>query len=344
MKKIIILITITSLLLIGCQEEVELIHTNKFFVAMNTVISYQAYAEDLVDVQKIVEETIFEVEETMSRTDSNSEVYRINSLAGTGDKHYLSDELADIIETSIYYQEKIDSLFRISIFPLVELWDIMNPDAPIPTKDQIRQAIELSSVENIEFDLVEKSITIKEIGAGIDLGGIAKGYAADLAIERLKEKGVLHGFISLGGGVQAFGGKSNGDPWVLGLQNPIEPESGHFARYEVFDGAVVTSGDYQRYKEVEGIVYHHIIDPRDGYPVQEGLASVTVFTESSTEADAYSTAFYVMGFDESMNFIENNESVNAMFVFHDKSVYLTEGLRGKVQIVNQEFYFDETRR
>lgn len=342
MKKNTIIVLITVLLIsTACQQNVVL--HNKDFLAMSTVVTYQVYSDENLDVDTIIEESIIGTEKLMSRTDQSSEIYNINKLAGTGEKVYISDDVKKIIEVSLYHQKISGNAFRITIYPLVILWDIMNPDAPIPTQSKIEEAITLSRVSNLEYNENEGYVKMQDKGSGIDLGGIAKGYAVDKAVEKLKENDVKHGFISIGGGIQTFGGKPDGAPWVLGLQNPTTPQRGHFATYKLMEGAVVTSGDYQRRKIEGGVVYHHIIDPLSGYPVQEGLASVTIFADHSTDADAYSTAVYVMGFEKGLEFINEKTDVEAMFVFHDKSVYLTAGLKDKVEIVDTEFYLNENR-
>jgi len=340
-KKILLSMILILLVVAGCSEQIA--HFENSFVTMSTVVSYQVNAEENINVDEIIKEEIIKIEKLMSRTDPESEVFNINKLAGTGEKIKVSEELNDLVEESIHYQNLTDNKFRITIYPLVQAWDIMNPDAPIPTEEEVLRAIELSDVENLMYDKETGSISMLEKGSGLDLGGIAKGYAVDRAVEKLRDKGVNSGFISIGGGIQAFGAKESGDPWVLGLMNPIIPEKGHFATFEINEGAVVTSGDYQRNKERNGIIYHHIINPETGYPVQKGIAAVTIFSENSTEADAYSTAVYIMGFEKGLEFIQQRDNVEAMFVFHDKSVYLTEDIRDRVNIVDSEFYLDETR-
>ncbi|MFP4456287.1 MAG: FAD:protein FMN transferase [Clostridia bacterium] len=342
MKKTVIVILILFIFIFSACTK-ELVHHNKNFMAMSTVVTYQAYAEEGINVNSIIKEAILGTEKLMSRTDSESEIYKINELAGSDKKVEVSEDVKEIIETSLMYQNLTNNSFRITIYPLVVLWDIMNPDAPIPTDEEIEQAKQLSDTNNLRYNKDEGTLAMIEKGSGIDLGGIAKGFAVDQAVEELKDRGVSHGFISIGGGVQAFGGKESGDPWVLGLQNPITPQKGHFATYATQDGAVVTSGDYQRRKVQDEVVYHHIIDPETGYPVQQGLAAVTIFTDNSTDADAYSTAVYIMGFEKGLDFVNEREEVEAMFVFHDKTVYATDGVKDKINVVDSEFYFDENR-
>src|SRR6056297_442478 len=148
MKKNIIIVGLLLLLtLMGCGKE--LAHFENSFVTMSTVVSYQVYAQENVNVDSIIKEEIVNIEKIMSRTDSESEVYEINQLAGTGREVQVSEELKELIEVSIQYQEITENNFRITIFPLVTAWDIMNPDADIPTEEEIERAISLSDVENL---------------------------------------------------------------------------------------------------------------------------------------------------------------------------------------------------
>jgi len=161
----------------------------------------------------------------------------------------------------------------------------------------------------------------------VDLGGIAKGYAGDEAIRIYKEHGLKSAYINLGGNVVVLGGRPDGSPWRIGIQNPRAPNGMYIGIVRVTDKAVVTSGDYERYFEKENVRYHHILDTKTGYPADSGLISSTIVTDVSMDADALSTAAFVLGLEEGMKLVNSLKGVEAIFITGDKRVYVTEGLK-----------------
>ena len=172
------------------------------------------------------------------------------------------------------------------------------------------------------------SVTLTN-GAQLDLGGIAKGYAAGRVRTILREAGVTSAIISLGGNVAAVGKKPDGSAWTVGLQDPDRPEA-YFGTVSIEDACVVTSGAYQRYFEENGVCYHHILDPHTGCPAESGLKSVSVVAQDDTLADALSTALFVMGLDAGAEFQKSSGlSFEAVFVTDDNTVWITPGLAGR---------------
>ncbi len=181
----------------------------------------------------------------------------------------------------------------------------------------------------------------------IDLGSIAKGYAGDEAARILKENGIAHGLINLGGNIVAIGSKEDGSPWRIGIQNPRMDESKdgqrrHVAVVEAVDKSVITSGDYERYMveiyEKTGERYHHIFDPSTGYPAKSGVISVTVVSESGIDADAWTTSLFVMGVEEGLKLINELESVDAMFITEDKKIYFSKGFKDQVSDIHGDYH------
>jgi thiamine biosynthesis lipoprotein len=175
-------------------------------------------------------------------------------------------------------------------------------------------------------------VFLEEEGMGIDLGGIAKGYAADISVDYLMEQGVDYGIINFGGNVYAFGEKYDSESWRIGIQAPGENRGSYVGIAEIRDKAVVTSGKYERYFVQDGVRYHHILSTEDGYPVRNGLASVTVITDRSLDADALSTLLFTLGLEEGIRRAEELEDVEAVFLTEEKIVYTTGGLREEFTI------------
>jgi thiamine biosynthesis lipoprotein len=171
----------------------------------------------------------------------------------------------------------------------------------------------------------------------LDLGGIAKGYACDKAVEILKNAGVKHGIIDMGGNVYAYGAKPDGSPWRVGVKSPFAGENGYFGALAVTGRAVVTSGVYERFFEQDGRFYHHIMDPKTGGPVRNGLVSVTIVGASATQADALSTACFVLGAERGLAALAATSDAEGVFVSEDLTVRVTPGLKNLFRITDDRF-------
>ena len=181
------------------------------------------------------------------------------------------------------------------------------------------------------MDLKVSSVTIPD-DVRLDLGGIAKGFTSSRVMDVFREKGVTSGIISLGGNVQALGCKPDGNMWRIGIQDPNDLNS-TFAVIEVADQAVITSGGYQRYFEENGQTYHHIIDPRTGYPAENGLISVTIISDDGTLADALSTSLFIMGPEKASTFWKKHaDAFDAVMMKDDGTVMVTAGLANHCRI------------
>jgi thiamine biosynthesis lipoprotein len=172
---------------------------------------------------------------------------------------------------------------------------------------------------------------------GIDVGGIAKGYAADEAARILLDAGFEHVILDFGGNVLAVNTRPDGSPWRIGIQAPFDPRGTYVGIAEVTDIAVVTSGTYERAFVQDEVLYHHILDSETGYPVWNGLDSVTIVTASSTDADALSTAVFSMGLEEGYRFVEGLPGVEALFIGQDKTIYMTNGMDELFTVTNEAY-------
>lgn len=175
----------------------------------------------------------------------------------------------------------------------------------------------------------------------LDLGGIAKGYAADVAASIIKEHGNQAAIINLGGNVYAYGEKANGDSFKIGVQNPFSPRGAYLGILSVKDQTVVTSGTYERFFEQDGTVYHHILDPKTGYPVENNLESVTIVTESSMSADALSTMTFVLGLEKGLNLVESLDDVEALFITKDHQLYASSGFLNNFELTDDSFTIEQ---
>ena len=284
-----------------------------------TVTVFQRRATEALDA---VFEEIRRVQSIMNIYDPGSEISELNRHAGA-DAMAVSKELYKVIETGIAYGQVTGGAFDISIGPLVKLWDIGGEAPRVPSTGEIGRALALVEYLDILVLDFERRVLLKSPGMLLDLGGIAKGFAADRAAETLRSKGIERAIVDFGGNIFAIGEKESGTAWRIGVQHPEEPRGNYLGILSVRNRAVVTSGVYERYFEHEGTDYHHILDPYTGYPVDNGLVSVTIVAPSAMTADALSTAVFVLGIPAGITLVENFEGVEAVLVTGDRELYLT---------------------
>ena len=316
--------------LAGCgQKEV-----TQDFYAMDTAMNIRAYGSNAQDAVNQCVRYINQLEQDISRTREDSDIYALNHAQG--DWVELSEQTTDVLEQALRLAEETEGCFDPTIAPLSDLWGIGTEDARIPAQAEIDTALELVNYQNLQMN--GTSAALPE-GACIDLGGIGKGYAADQVAQILRDAGVERAVITLGGNIYVLGEKEDGVPWTIGITDP-DSAGDYFATLQVSDTSVVTSGDYERYFEQDGERYCHIFDPETGWPAQTDLRSVTVVSECSTDADAYTTALFVMGSERAMEFCEAHD-IEAVFVKTDHVVYVTEGLRDKFSLTSSEYTYEE---
>ncbi len=306
MKKIALLILCITLFLTSCTSD-EPMETEIF--AMDTFIQLRIWGE--AEPLTAVADLIRELDRSFNVHSEGSEIFALNRDKNAN----LSPFAVELLNAAVSYSRTTDGAFDPTVFPVVEQWKEAADAVPVP---------ELKSVgfENI---VITGQVAKLENGASLDLGGIAKGFAAQKSIELLQQAGVETALLSLGGNVQTLGAKPDGSKWAVGIADPDAP-SEHAAVVE-FEGsmALVTSGGYQRYYDIGAERYHHIIDPKTGFPAENKLASVTILAKNGTMADAYSTALFVMGLEQAVDFWRHQTDFEAVFILKDGSLLATEG-------------------
>jgi len=267
-----------------------------------------------------------------------SGVLAINRQAGIAPVRIRAD-LLDVLETALRYADLSGGAFDPTIGPLVKLWGIGTETEHLPTDDEIAAALELVNFRDLEINRNAGTAFLRRKGMEIDLGAIAKGYAADEAARIAREGRARRGIIDLGGNIFALGWRNERGsvPWRIGVQNPFSDRGESLGVITVHNTSVVTSGVYERFFEVGGRRYHHILSTANGYPADNGLLSVTIVTERSMTADALSTGVFALGFERGKLLIDSLPNTEAVFVFADRSVIITEGLYGIFTLTNNEF-------
>lgn len=337
----IILILLLSLMT-GCISDAEAYHDKSFF-AMDTIMTIRVFGDRSAKkaMNKAIDR-IKEIEKHMSSTYKDSDVFKINKAAGV-EPVKVNDDTFYVIKKALEYGQLSDGALDITVRPIVELWGITSDNPRVPSKEEIDEKLALVDYRKVVLDEENKTVFLEEKGMGIDLGAIAKGYAADEAVRILREAGVKNALLNLGGNVITIGGNPDGRPWRIGIQDPRSQETGepHFAIVGIADATVVSSGDYERYieevYEKTGERYHHIFDPKTGYPADKGLIASTIISSSSIDADALSTILFIMGYEEGFKLIEKLDNVEAIAVTANKEVYITEGLKGSLIQSNDNY-------
>jgi thiamine biosynthesis lipoprotein len=260
---------------------------------------------------------------------ASSELSDINRNAGIRPVKVSPDTL-DIIEKAIYISKKSGGAFDATVGPETSLWDFHKKIKP--SDEQIKKNLHLVNYRNIVIDKEKSTVFLREKGMLLDLGGIAKGYAADLAVADLKRNGITAGIVANAGDIRVFGSKPDGSPWNVGIENPRHENDSDeiIAKVKLVDEAISTSGDYQRYFILDGRRYHHLIDPATGYPAY-GCRSVSVITDSGAFTDAFSTAVFVLGPEKGMKLVRKL-GMDAVIVKDDGTIMTTPGLNGIITI------------
>lgn len=337
-RKQIAIVLIVMLLLVatGCtqktEEEESVVRTS---FMMGTIITIKVFGPHRVAAADAVVEKFKQLEQLMSVNIETSEVSQINANAGKQPVKVSEDTFA-VLKMAIEYAERTDGLFDPSIGPLVDLWGIGTGHAKVPTQAEIEKILPLINYKNIELNEAEQTIYLTQPGMKIDVGGIAKGYAADKAIEIYRENSVKSAFVNLGGNVMVHGAKPDKSLWRIGIQHPRQVRDELMATIDMQDSTVVTSGDYERFFEKNGVRYHHILNPKTGYPSTAGLISASIIGERSADADALSTSVFLLGAEEGKKLAEER-GFQVMLVGADKKIYMSEGLRGKMEFLTEEY-------
>lgn len=290
-------------------------------VAMDTVMSIKAFgpgAEEGVDAAVY---EINRIDREMSVTNPESVVSKINSSNGSETDISENADIIKLINESVYISKMTEGNFDITVCPVVKEWGFTEDDFKVPSEDCINDLLKLVDYEGIIIK--DSEITLRP-GQMIDLGAIAKGYAADQAAIALRKSGVNNAIINLGGNVFAMGKNPQTGAWKIGIKNPVN-DGTVIGTIEVSDKAVVTSGNSERYFEKEGVRYWHIIDPKTGYPANSGLASVTIIADSATYADALSTAGFVMGSDELNKLYEKVKDFEYIAIDTEGNIFTSPG-------------------
>jgi thiamine biosynthesis lipoprotein len=336
-RKICHILVVAALLLGAARPGPDPVKTE--FV-LGTVCSISLFDQARADVYREIFGRLREIDNRMSVNLPDSDISLVNAAAGIAPVQVHGD-VFDVIERALYFAELSGGAFDPTVGPLVSLWGIAGDKPRVPSLAEIVAVLPLVNWRDIELNRQQRSVFLKQPGMALDLGAIAKGYAADEAAAIISKAGIERAIIDLGGNIVTYGLKEDKSPWKVGLQNPLEGRGAYFGIVNVMASpakqaqTVVTSGVYERYFEEDGVRYHHIFSPSGGYPATNGLASVTLIAENSMDADALSTAVFVLGYEQGRALVESLPGTEAVFAFDDLSVRKTAG--ANFTLSNQSF-------
>ena len=291
----------------------------KTVFAMDTVMTLKAYGENAKAALNSAEDEIIRLDTTLRRKSTDSEVYKINTEKSAN----VSDDTASLIKKALEICSSTNGAFDISIAPVMDLWGFYTKEFHVPSEKELDFELEKVDFNNITAE--GNTVSLKD-STELDLGGIAKGFLSQRIMEIFRNNGISSGIVSLGGNIQTLGEKNGGGKWRIAVQSP--DDDSYLGVVNVSDMAVITSGGYQRFFEQDGVIYHHIIDPKTGYSANSGLKSVTIVSSDGTLADGLSTALFVMGFDKGTDYWKEHDGFDVIFVTDDDQIHITSGLDG----------------
>ena len=326
------------LLLASCKPAVR--KESRTVFALGTVCSIQLFTEKPQSkadtVLQICTRRLEELERHLSANAEISTLIDINKASGVSAVNVPAD-IYPLFERAMFFAEKTDGAFNPVIGGIVKLWNIGFENARKPEDRDIRDALFRTGYKDVQ--LTGTAVFLKKAGMKLDLGAIAKGFAADELTRIVRQAGIAHAVIDIGGTISAVGKRPDGKRWNIGIRDPRVQQGQPVISAAIESCSISTSGSYERYFEQDGVRYHHIIDPATGYPVRSNVIAVSVFSESATDADALSTACFVLGYEKAVELLAELPDTEALFIFDDNSVRTTGDLEKNIVILNSAFRF-----
>ena len=342
---------LSSAVLSGCSSKVNTTQTadsesqepiSTTAIKLNTAVTVTIY--DSQDRNLLTEcmNLCDKYEKIFSRTASDSELYKLNHrqftpVDGTDNTYQVSASLAELVQKGLYYSELSDGAFDIAIEPLTSLWDFTAEDPQVPEDSLIQTALSKCDYHNVTVGGKDNNeITLKTDDTAIELGAIAKGYIADRLKEYLISQDVKSAIINLGGNVLCIGGKPDDSSFKIGIQKPFADRSETIAVMDIKDKSVVSSGVYERCFEQDGTLYHHLLNPKTGYPYDNGLIAVTIISDQSVDGDALSTTCFALGLEDGLKLTESLDDVQAFFVTSDYAIHYTKDFQKEITVTETD--------
>lgn len=297
------------------------------FEAMNTFMTVQTFGKNAAKTNIEIKNRIENIEEKLSTTLNNSDIYRINS--NCGQEIEVTEETLDLITYAKEMAYETDGALNLALYPIIKLWGFTTGNYKVPNSEEISAMLSYTDFSKVQIN--ENKIKVEE-NMMIDLGAIGKGYAGDAAIQIMKKNGIKSALMDLGGNVQALGAKPDGTEWTIGIKDPAG--KGAVAAVKIKDKAVITSGGYERYFTENGKNYIHIFDGKTGYPVENDLLSVTIVCDKGVYGDALSTSLFVLGSEKAYDFWNTHRDFDVILITTDNHIIYTNNIGSKISILS----------
>lgn len=333
-KKVLMTI-LTGLFLIvlaGCGSKEETAKINKEPYSdqqslLGTYVQVRIYDDGKKDVLDKAFARVKELGDKITVNEKGSEIDAINEQAGIKPVK-VSDDVYPLIKRAYEYSEDSSGGFDMAIGPITQLWHIGFDDARKPSQEEIDQALKLVDYHKVKLNDEDQTVYLEEKGMQLDLGAIAKGYITDEVVKVLEDNGVTTAIVDLGGNVFVLGHSPRGKDmdWNVGIQDPNKARNTVVGTVQESNKTLVTSGIYERYLKVDGETYHHLFDPKTGYPFDNDIAGVTVITKKSIDGDGLSTAVFSMGVKKGLEYAESLKDVDVIFVTKEDKVYVSKDI------------------
>jgi thiamine biosynthesis lipoprotein len=300
---------------------------------MGTLVSVTAVAPDEATAQRAAASALIEIrrlEELLSTWKPTSELSSLNVAAGR-EPVKISRDTMDVLMRSVEVARLTEGGFNIAIGPAVQAWSVIE-HVNIPSQEQLDRLRPLVDLSALQLDEARQTAFLTRAGMHVDVGGIGKGFAADRAVEAMRAAGATAGVVALSGDIKTFGRMPDGEAFLFGIQHPRK-DTALLATIELYNEAISTAGDYERYFERDGVRYHHILDSRTLQPARE-CQSVTVIAKEGVMADGLDTGIFVMGPQRGIELVERLPDVEAVIVDREGRILVSSGLRPRVQFID----------
>ena len=322
------------LLLMFCTQNASAVLVKRSQMLMGTLVFVTAVAPEEAVAQKAVAAGLAEIkrlEKLLSTWIPTSELSRVNAAAGEHPVK-VSPETLEVLARSLQMADLTEGKFNILVGPAVKAWNV-SKEGRIPSQRELEAIRPLLDLRDMKLDYHTHTVSLARVGMQIDVGGIGKGYAADRAVVVMESTGATAGVVAISGDIETFGRMPDGQRFLFGIQHPRKEQGELLAQIELENEAVSTAGDYQRFFEIDGVRYHHILDPDTLQPSRLSQ-SVTVIAKEGVAADGLDTGIFVMGPIEGMKLIEQLMGVEGVIVDSNGKVSVSSGLKDRLQMEN----------
>lgn len=316
---------------VSCKPEIQMVEKTDFKLGTICTISLPYGTAD--EVFDGCFEILDNVESYISRTDPNSEISRINK----NKKGPLDPDTFVLLQSSLEMYKESGGTFNPGIGAAVSLWDIGGDNPRIPSDEELA-SVDVDS-KDIYMNMRDNSVTIPS-NMEIDLGAVGKGWSANLLRTYLRKEHISNAIINLGGNILLVGMKDNKKNWTIGLQDPNKDTGDSYILLSLNDVSVVTSGTYERFFIEDGVKYHHILSSDTLYPAESDIISSTIISKNSTLCDMLSTACFIMGSEDALEFIKKYDGVSAIFLLEDGSIVTSDNFNYEYEILNENYHMN----